>query len=74
MLSSYLKEKGEIIINKIRNTLKKLEEKRQNKVSKRNDLNEEISELNSKIKKLNDLLEQYEKLQNETKEVLEKVK
>lgn len=60
------------MIKKIEKEIKKLEVLKEQKISKRNQLDEELSEITTQLKELYALKNQYEKLQSSTFHFFEK--
>lgn len=54
------------MIKKITKEIQKLEQQKQFKIEKRNQLDSEINVINSRLKELNNLKNQYEKLEQNT--------
>lgn len=63
---------GATMIKKIEKEIKKLEILKEQKINKRNQLDEELSEITMQLKELYSLKNQYEKLQNSTLHFFEK--
>ena len=63
---------GATMIKKIEKEIKKLELLKEQKINKRNQLDEELSEITTQLKELYSLKNQYEKLQNSTLHFFEK--
>lgn len=63
---------GATMIKKIEKEIKKLEILKEQKINKRNQLDEELSEITTQLKELYSLKNQYEKLQNSTLHFFEK--
>lgn len=62
------------LIKKITKEIQKLEQQKQVKTEKRNQLDDEISTINSRLKELNILKNQYEKLEQNTDSFFENIK
>ncbi|BBK22809.1 hypothetical protein Aargi30884_17120 [Amedibacterium intestinale] len=60
------------MIKKIEKEIKKLETLKEQKMNKRNQLDEELSEVTTQLKELYSLKNQYEKLQNSALHFFEK--
>ncbi|MGN1182631.1 MAG: hypothetical protein ACI4SR_06440 [Faecalibacillus sp.] len=62
------------MIKKITKEIQKLEQQKQFKTEKRNQLDNEINIINSRLKELNNLKNQYEKLEQNTDLFFENVR
>lgn len=62
------------MIKKITKEIQKLEQQKQLKTEKRNQLDNEIAVINSRLKELNNLKNQYEKLEQNTDLFFENVR
>ncbi len=62
------------LIKKIIKEIQKLEQQKQLKIEKRNQLDKEINVINLRLKELNNLKNQYEKLEQNTDSFFENIK
>ncbi|QUN13131.1 hypothetical protein KEC48_00920 [Clostridium sp. C1] len=62
------------MIKKIIKEIQKLEQQKQLKIEKRNQLDKEINVINLRLKELNNLKNQYEKLEQNTDSFFENIK
>lgn len=62
------------MIKKITKEIQKLEQQKQFKTEKRNQLDNEIIVINSRLKELNNLKNQYEKLEQNTDSFFENIR
>lgn len=62
------------MIKKITKEIQKLEQQKQLKTEKRNQLDSEIVVINSRLKELNNLKNQYEKLEQNTDSFFENIR
>lgn len=62
------------LIKKIIKEIQKLEQQKQLKIEKRNQIDKEINVINLRLKELNNLKNQYEKLEQNTDSFFENIK
>lgn len=62
------------MIKKIIKEIQKLEQQKQLKIEKRNQIDKEINVINLRLKELNNLKNQYEKLEQNTDSFFENIK
>lgn len=73
LLHKFRKEMSDLI-KKIIKEIQKLEQQKQLKIGKRNQLDKEINVINLRLKELNNLKNQYEKLEQNTDSFFENIR